>query len=364
VWHSAFVGLDHLPADLPIVNAMRGREAFSRGPAGTDLPFHLANPAVVLAAESVETPQPNSMLITFAANGGVIAGIGTYERAVASATAEGHSFVRIVVVTGLPGTALVGTGGDAPVRVRVAKGAAVATAALPGSATDTTPADAGLEETSATGDLGQQTVYLEDELLTIVGRVTDRRGAAMTVARWGWNGAKPQTLEALGQEHGITSERVRQIAKATGEDLAGLNHRSAAPTLERALLLIAHNLPTTATGFAHMLQEAGLTRGLVCPAAIERACALLQRHSPFTRHSLRRIEVVIPAAQGGLSSADAETAQWTLDLFTAVVDEAKEQVRRSGVTRIADVVDAVSTDGRARPQTDQVIGALAGLPGC
>ena len=50
---------------------------------------------------------------------------------------------------------------------------------------------------------------------------------------------------------------MRQIAKATGEELAGLNHRSAAPTLEHALMLIAHNLPTTATGFAHMLQEAG-----------------------------------------------------------------------------------------------------------
>jgi DNA-directed RNA polymerase alpha subunit len=62
------------------------------------------------------------------------------------------------------------------------------------------------------GDNSTQMELLETTLLEFLRTLTGRRNAEILHRLYGWDGLGPRTLESVGQEYGITRERVRQIA--------------------------------------------------------------------------------------------------------------------------------------------------------
>ncbi len=88
------------------------------------------------------------------------------------------------------------------------------------------------------------------------------RNADIIIARYGWDGAPPRTLQAVGDEFGITRERVRQVCVRASRRLSK-GTRPMMPLLDEALTLFAQSVPCEASSFGAKLVESGLSeRGI------------------------------------------------------------------------------------------------------
>jgi hypothetical protein len=200
---------------------------------------------------------------------------------------------------------------------------------------------------------------LEDELRGLLSQVGDARAARFAALRWGWDGGQCQTLEAIGDREGLTRERVRQILQRLEESVRDMwGSSTPAPLLEEALDLVGKNLPTTVHASAHMLHEAGLTRGLIQPEALMQAAALLQRHVPFTQVELRDTLLLIPSTRNGADD-DEVNASAVVEIIESVWRTAESQIRRRGATQVRAVAKAVAANLEEPPHEEQVTGLLA-----
>jgi len=97
---------------------------------------------------------------------------------------------------------------------------------------------------------------LEEELkgLTHLEMSTTKRKAI--VCRFGLNGRKPQTLEAIGAKVHLTRERVRQICVGFVAFLKKVKPRT--PKLEQTLNYISQNIPASADYMTSRLQAEGI----------------------------------------------------------------------------------------------------------
>jgi len=111
---------------------------------------------------------------------------------------------------------------------------------------------------------------LEEELCGLLVVVTDERNAGMVAKLFGWSGRGRCTLESVGQEYGITRERVRQIAVKTVEKISG--DRIGKPWLTRALNAALQVGPVTAKELAKLLRKARISRTDFDPSGLESAC--------------------------------------------------------------------------------------------
>jgi hypothetical protein len=64
---------------------------------------------------------------------------------------------------------------------------------------------------------------LEEELLLALAIEAPDRDVQLVAKLWGWFGKRPRTLESVGQEYGLTRERVRQIADRVARRFASAN---------------------------------------------------------------------------------------------------------------------------------------------
>ena len=111
---------------------------------------------------------------------------------------------------------------------------------------------------------------LEEELCGLLVVVTDERNAGMVAKLFGWSGRGRRTLESVGQEYGITRERVRQIAAKTVEKIRG--DRIGKPWLTRALNAALQLGPVTPKALAKLLRKARISRTDFDPSGLESAC--------------------------------------------------------------------------------------------
>jgi len=108
---------------------------------------------------------------------------------------------------------------------------------------------------------------LEDELRGVLaglagGSHDSGRNADIIMARFGWDGGPSRTLQAVGDEFGITRERVRQVCVRAGKRLL-VGTRPMMPVLDDALSLFEESIPCEASSFKAALVEAGLSeRGI------------------------------------------------------------------------------------------------------
>src|ERR1700724_971161 len=98
---------------------------------------------------------------------------------------------------------------------------------------------------------------LERELLELLGT---GRNARIAARYYGFDGRGGGTLQTVGNEVGLTRERVRQIVTAASDRLS--TGRPACPTLDRAIALVADRMPAAAREVEAELQFQRLTSGL------------------------------------------------------------------------------------------------------
>lgn len=139
------------------------------------------------------------------------------------------------------------------------------------------------------GDVGSCT-YLEDEISNLLASLEVERNAGMLASLLGFDGKPPKTLDAVGQVHNLTRERVRQI-----ESRARRRFKAKwrpLPRLERALELMEQMEPASAAQLSQALISEGLSRQLIDPQAVIEAANFVDKKSTLRRVSVARAEFI------------------------------------------------------------------------
>ncbi len=121
---------------------------------------------------------------------------------------------------------------------------------------------------------------LEEELASFLANVRNRRNAEIFTRRFGLDGLKNETLQELGDRYVMTRERIRQICDKVGRFFNG--SRPFAPTLDRALALVASNLPGFASEIEAQLVREGIATKAFRLEALQRSARLLGREPAFS----------------------------------------------------------------------------------
>ena len=105
----------------------------------------------------------------------------------------------------------------------------------------------------------KQSMTLEEELRDlVVSRIGHSERNRLIVARYlGWDGRGGATLQAVGDEFGMSRERVRQICDPVAKTLAAT--KPFAPVLDRVLNVAAERIPALASAIEKSLVAEGLT---------------------------------------------------------------------------------------------------------
>lgn len=130
-----------------------------------------------------------------------------------------------------------------------------------------------------------------EELASIFAGRAQSRDRAIVAEHFGWDGRGNRTLEELGNRHGLSRERIRQICVR-----AAKRHCSArvfAPVLDRVIGFIAARLPIAAGALRREFAAAGLDADWLPPRVIRQAAQFLSRPVPFDTVMLERIELVV-----------------------------------------------------------------------
>ena len=168
---------------------------------------------------------------------------------------------------------------------------------------------------------------LEDEMLEICVSVSNERNGAITTRYRGWDGRGGAVLQEVGDEVGMTRERVRQICVKVEKRLRAMN--PAAPVLKRVLNEIAERAPMWSDDLPAVLQEAGLASGTFRAQALVVAAELLGLATAV------RVEIVDGRERVTLLDDDSSTE--LEQLIRLVRRIGRRTVEHWGVGRIQDV---------------------------
>ena len=159
---------------------------------------------------------------------------------------------------------------------------------------------------------------LERELRELLGHGRD----ALIAARYyGFDGRGGSSLQAVGNEIGVTRERVRQIVSAVSESLS--IRRAVSPTFDRTIAFVAGSMPATAGEIEAGLRSKRLTSGLFRLEGVVKAAELLGRRLPFAITEVKGERLVYPR---DVPSADR------------IVGMARRLICRWGMATLSDVV--------------------------
>jgi hypothetical protein len=170
---------------------------------------------------------------------------------------------------------------------------------------------------------------LERELIDIFTATCQPRNREILVGYYGWEDGLQHTLTEIGVRFGITRERVRQIcAKLTKRPKGTV---FAAPTMDRALALIAERLPCSAAQLEAELAKLELTAIGMSLESVAIGSRLLNRPANFQI-------VNVESGDGGRLVVLPEQAEAVL----AIVDQAKRDVYFHGLTNVEQTLQGVS----------------------
>jgi hypothetical protein len=185
-----------------------------------------------------------------------------------------------------------------------------------------------------------QLTPLELDLLSLSGTSRDSR---IVARHFGFDGRGGANFRVIGDEVGLTRERVRQIVLQSGARRRYRGARLAA--LNPAIALIASSLPDKASEVEERLRAAGLTSGRFRLEGIVNAAKLTGHRVPFSIAMLEHESfVVTPGFKG----------------FSTIRMRAREKVRQCGMASVAELLpDNQGPDAarRERNFTEAVLSA-------
>jgi hypothetical protein len=165
---------------------------------------------------------------------------------------------------------------------------------------------------------------LERELRELLGTSRD----ALIVARYyGFDGRGGSSLQAVGNEIGVTRERVRQIVSAVCESQAV--RLAVSPTLDRTIAFVANRMPAAAEEIEAGLRSRRLTSGLFRLEGVIKAAAMLGRRLPFSIVEIKGERLVYPrngpSANKIVRMARRLICRWGIATLSDVVAEVKKR---------------------------------------
>jgi hypothetical protein len=123
----------------------------------------------------------------------------------------------------------------------------------------------------------QSKLSLERELRELLGT---GRNAGIAARYYGFDGRGGGSLQTVGNEIGLTRERVRQIVTATSEWVP--TRRPVSPTLDRTIAFVVDRMPAAAGEIEAELRSQRLTSGLFRLEGVIKAAELLGRRLRFS----------------------------------------------------------------------------------
>lgn len=171
---------------------------------------------------------------------------------------------------------------------------------------------------------------LEEELVDLLG---GGRDAEIAARYYGFDGHGGKSLRMVGNEVGLTYERVRQIATGLAKGVGA--RRPFAPALDRTLDFVASRAPALAAEIEAELHAQGLTAGTFGIDGVVKAAELFGRDLPFSVAELRGERVILARQNGSLDS---------------IVRMARRATSRWGVANVSDIAAkgrAIHAGGRS-----------------
>ena len=147
---------------------------------------------------------------------------------------------------------------------------------------------------------------LERELRDLLG--TGRK-ARIAARYYGFDGRGGGTLQNVGNEIGVTRERVRQIVSAASESLS--TRRADSPTLDRTIAFVADRMPAAAGEIEAELQFQRLTSRLFRLEGVIKAAELLAAevsHSAFEDYFGRNLGLIARVLDYAISRSRPRTS--------------------------------------------------------
>lgn len=147
--------------------------------------------------------------------------------------------------------------------------------------------------------VGAKKLSLEDELEAIARCCV--RQSDFVIEYFGWDGDGRRTLEEVGNKHGVTRERVRQITAGAAKRLQ--RSRTYTPVLDKAIREIGRMVPAMEKDVAIRLRELGICNKEFLIWGIVNAADILDKEVGFRIVSVYGEEFVIAEADDQLDEA-------------------------------------------------------------
>ncbi len=161
---------------------------------------------------------------------------------------------------------------------------------------------------------------LERELRNLLGT---GRNALIAARYYGFDGRGGKSLQAVGNEIGVTRERARQIVTAAAEGVRAC--RPVSPTLDRTIAFVLDRIPAPAGEIEAELRSQRLTSGLFRLEGVIKAAELFGRRLPFSITEVKEERLVhardIPSIDPIVRIARRVTSHWGIATISNVVAE-------------------------------------------
>ncbi len=178
---------------------------------------------------------------------------------------------------------------------------------------------------------------LEEELDQLFAPSVKDRDRQIVAEYYGWRGSGGHTLETLSKKFDLSRERIRQICIKA---IRGNRNAVFAPSLDRALRLIAQSLPAPADEIQRELDAGGISQSGTSLRAISQIAKTLCRPKQFEVVSLGHRELAVEPRHA--------------ELPAAIVQVTRKVVSNYGVATIADVASTLAIQLSHRVGTELI----------
>jgi hypothetical protein len=186
---------------------------------------------------------------------------------------------------------------------------------------------------------------LEEELIQIFSSHTSDRDRQIVAEYHGWDGSGGHTLEELGQKHGLSRERIRQVCVRAVK--RNRRVKVFAPVLDRVLAFIGQRIPATEARLKSELDATGFSHCGLSLEAILQAAEFLSREPRFELVTVEQTRLVVAVGTGQIPRA--------------VLQAARRAVLSYGATTIAEVAAECAEQCHARVDSQLIVETLKTL---